>query len=268
MIPLMLTGWGALYVRVWGWIFILGSLVDLQLTLLPFVEVVMWTALFVPARWLAWAGGKAPAPAFAAGSVKCGSGYRAAAFTAAYGALSLLFFTNTLLGVAGRSLPAWVANPVLFYAGLVAPNVFNTTDLTMGDRWTVLTRIDGEGSDLVPFDGPEGERLGYLRSDLLYFGNSLPWRRGMIGVEDLARFHQPGGPGYAFAHRLARYDHLRRGRTAPQRYKVTVFRNYAAERAGLPAPACYTPTKIFEFTMLIGQDSSVTSAVDPATVLP
>ena len=270
MIPLMLRGWGAVYVRVWGWIFILGSLVDLQLTLLPFVEVVMWTTVFVPATWLAWAGGKAQAPASAAGSLQCGgSRYRAAAFTAGYGTLSLLFFTNALLGVAaGRSLPAWVADPVLFYAGLVAPNVFNTMDLTMGDRWTVLTRIDAERSELVPFDGPEGERLDYLRSDLLYFGNSLRWRRGMIGVDDLARFHQPGGLGYAFAYRVARYDYLRRGGLAPERYQVTVFRNYAAQRAGLTAPACYTPTKIFEFTLFIGQDSSVARAADPANAGP
>jgi hypothetical protein len=270
MLPLMLTKWGARYVRAWGWIFILGSLVNLQLTLLPFVELVMWTAVFVPATWLAWAAGKAQAPMSSAWSLTArGSRYGAAAFTAGYGTLSLLFFTNALLGVAaGRSLPAWVADPVLFYAGLVAPDVFNTTDLTMGDRWTVLTRIDGERSELVPFDGPEGERLDYLRSDLLYFGNSLRWRREMIGVDDLAHFHEPGGAGYAFAYRVARYDYLRRGGLAPERYRVTVFRNYAAQRAGLTAPACYTPTKIFEFTLLIGPDSSVARAADPASEVP
>jgi len=264
MIPLMLSVWGAVYVRVWGWIFILGSVVDLQLSLLPFVEVVMWTTVFVPATWLAWAGGKAQAPASAADSLKWGgSRYRAAVFTAGYGTLSLLFFTNALLAVAaGRPQPAWYASAVLFYAGLGSPNVFNTLDLTMGDRWTVLTRIDGERSELVPFDGPEGERLDYLRSDLLYFGNSLRWRREMIFADDLARFHQPGGLGYARAYRVARYDHLRRGGLAPERYQVTVFRNYAADRAGLTAPACYTPRKIYEFTLVIGADSSVARAAD------
>jgi hypothetical protein len=256
MIPLVFTRWGTVFVRLWGWIFILGSVFDLQLTLLPFVEVVLWGMVFLPSRWFF-----APRNS-GKGSVSRpnGAGDLGAAamvYTAGYGVLSLMFFTNAILGsTIGGSLPPWIGHPVLYYAGLVAPNVFNTTDLTMGDRWAVLTRIERGHATLVPFDGFEGERLAYLRSDLLYFGNSLGWRRGMIVAGDLAAYHQPGAPGYVHAYRVALYDHRRRGNPAPETYRVTVFRNYAADRTGLAMAARYAPVQVFEFTLTIGPDST------------
>ncbi len=258
MIPLMFSRWGAAYVRIWGWVFILGSLVDLQLTLLPFVEVVLWTMVFVPSRRFA-ALGSTKAKVMAPGSRKHPHRPRLpiTVYAVGYGSLSLLFFTNAILGATtGGSLPPWIASPVLFYAGLVAPNVFNTTDLRMGDRWAVLTRLDQDRVNLVPLDGFDGERLAYLRSDLLYYANSLRWRREMIGADDLTAFHEPGGAGYDYAYRVALYDHRRRRDDVPVTYMVTVFRNYAAERAGLETAARYTPTKMFEFTLRIGPDSA------------
>jgi hypothetical protein len=268
MIPLIFTRWGRVYVRVWGWIFILGSLFDLQLTLLPFVEAVLWAMVFMPARWFAPRSGRS----ISAGGSRHSEELRVAAavYTAGYGALSLLFFTNAILGYTmSRSLPPWIANPVLFYAGLVAPNVFNTTDLMMGDRWTVLARIDQGQLKLVPFDGFEGERLAYLRSDLLYFANSLRWRREMIFAGDLAAYHQPGAPGYAYAYRVALYDHRRRGSPVPETYAVTVFRNYAAERAGAATATRYAPVQAFAFTLTIGPGSTASRwATRPDHPLP
>lgn len=263
MIPLIFTRWGTVFVRVWGWIFILGSVFHLQLTLLPFVEVVLWGMVFLPARWFF-------APGAGAGSA-CDAnqpgepGWAAMVYTAGYGVLSLMFFTNTILGfTTGGSLPLWIGSPVLYYAGLVAPNVFNTADLTMGDRWAVLTRIDRGNASLVPFDGFEGERLAYLRSDLVYFANSLRWRRGMIYAGDLVAYHTPGAPGYAYAYRVALYDHRRRGTLASETYTVRIFRNYAAERRDLALVSRYLPMQVYEFTLTVGPESNASSPMDPA----
>jgi hypothetical protein len=256
MIPLILSRRGAAFVRTWGWIFIVGSLIDLQLTILPFVEAVLWTMIFVPARWLS---GRMPAhfPVVPGTDKSYELRFPAIVYTAGYGLLSALFFSNAILGATiGRTLPHWISNPVLFYAGLVAPNVFNTADLTMGDHWAVLTRTDGDRPELVPFEGLEGERLTYLRSDLLYFANSLRWRREMIGAADLATYHRPGARGYAYAYRVALYDHRRRRSAVRENYHVSVFHNFAADRAGRTVPICYTPVKVFEFALSIGPDSS------------
>ncbi|HZP49347.1 MAG TPA: hypothetical protein VFB07_12465 [Vicinamibacterales bacterium] len=260
MIPLVFTRRGAAFVRTWGWIFILGSVVDLQLTLLPFVEAVLWAMVFFRAR---------PSPAIdPAKRISTGDSIRrsgmrpaVAIYGVGYGFLSLMFFTNAILGfAAGASLPRWVANPVLYYVGLVAPNVFNTMDLQMGDRWAVLTHADGGQSTVVPLDGYEGQRLDYLRSDLLYFANSLRWRREMIFAPDLAAFHRPGARGYAFAYRVALYDHRRRRIIAPETYRVRIFHNYAAEGNRDAMPLRYAPLEVLEFTLTIGPHSTASSA--------
>jgi hypothetical protein len=264
MIPLVFTRWGAVFVRVWGWIFILGSLFDLELTLLPFVEFVLWGMVFLPSRWFCVPGGTRVASAcrpHQPGDL----GFAAIVYSAGYGVLSLMFFTNAVLGsTTGGSLPLWIGNPVLYYTGLVAPNVFNTMDLTMGDRWAVLTRIVRGHETLVPFEGFEGERLGYLRSDLLYFANSLRWRREMIFAGDLAAYHQPGAAGYAHAYRVALYDHRRRGTLAPETYRVRVFHNHAAEHSGLAIATRYAPIQLLEFDVTIGPDSTALSATRPS----
>jgi hypothetical protein len=264
MIPLIFSRRGAAFVRTWGWVFIAGSLIDLQLTILPFVEAVLWATIFVPA------GSSSRRPAAGLTSVAGTDDsntlrYPTVAYTAGYGLLSILFFTNAILGATvGGAIPHWMSDPVLFYSGLVAPNVFNTADLTMGDHWAVLTRTDGDRPELVPFEGFEGERLTYLRSDLLYFANSLRWRREMIAVEDLATYHSLGARGYGYAYRVALYDHRRRRSGVRENYHVSVFRNFAAARAGRAVPICYTPVKVFEFSLTIDPDSSV----EPSMIVP
>ena len=251
MLPLVMTRWGARFVHLWGWAFILGSLVDLQLSILPVVEVIMWMLIFSPARWFAGLGRSASGR-----SAQTSSRGRTAAislFCGGYGLLLLLFFTNAISDFTlKRELPGWIRNPVLFYSGLAAPNVFNREDLTMGDRWPVLERLDGEHSGLVPLNGPEGERLAYHRSDLLYFGNSLRWRRGMIWQSDLAAYNQPCAEGYEYARRIALYDYRRHGSAGPGLYHVSLFRNRASEFALGADPTRYRPELVFEFTLRVG----------------
>ena len=249
MLPLMATRPGARFVHLWGWAFILGSLVDLQLSILPLVEVIMWALIFSPARWYAHTdrsdtAGNAPQWRTAAIGAFCGT----------YAFLLLLFFFNAVTGfIFDRQLPGWVANRVLFYSGLVAPNVFNRQDLTMGDRWPVIERVDRSAPELVPFTGPDGERLAYHRSDLLYFGNSLRWRRGMIDVADLVAYHQPGGDGYEYARRVALYDYRRNGAIGAGRYRVQMFRNHATDTIpGYAGPERHNTEPVYEFVLQVG----------------
>jgi predicted DCC family thiol-disulfide oxidoreductase YuxK len=57
-------------------------------------------------------------------------------------------------------------------------NVFNDTDLRMMQHWFTLTAIDSNGQrQLAPLTGAEGQRLAWQRSDRVYFGDKLRWRR-------------------------------------------------------------------------------------------
>jgi hypothetical protein len=249
MIPLMAWRWGAWFVRVWGWAFIAGSLVDLRISILPVVEVFYWVALFVPAGALIPAAWRVPA-------APAGAGYFRrkflAVFVGAYAMLLLLFFTNAGLEMTGsRRLPGWVAHPVLYYTGLDAPDVFNKDDLSMGDRWAVIERLQDGRYTLIPFNGPDGERLGYHRSDLVYFRNSLRWRRDMIGITDLVAYHQPGGGGYGYAREIARFDHRRIGAREPLTYRVTMYRNHASQHGQGLDPRRYAPRQFTQFNLVV-----------------
>lgn len=258
MLPLMFTRWGAQFVRLWGWAFILGSLADLQISILPVVEVIMWTLVFVPAGWFASASSATGAPRDVtlpvsssrlrpvAGGVFCG----------AYGLLLLLFHVNAITEFTlSRPMGPWDKYPVLFYSGLVAPNVFNRADLSMGDRWPVIERLDGPHRGPVPLNGPEGERLSYHRSDLLYFGNSLLWRRGMIDVGDLAAYHRPGGDGYRLARQMVLYDYRRHDAMSAGNYRIRIFRNHASDFSRGAAPDRYQPELVLEFQLQAGSQT-------------
>jgi hypothetical protein len=255
MLPLMLTRWGARFVRLWGWAFILGSLADLQISILPVVEVIMWTLVFVPAGWFAFATSASGAPADTPLPVSS-SGLRpfaAGLFCGAYGLMLLFFFANAILEFT-LSRPMGPTNqyPVLYYSGLVAPNVFNRADLSMGDRWPVIERLDGPHGGLVPLNGPEGERLSYHLSDLLYFGNSLIWRRGMIDVKDLSAYHRPGAGGYRFARQMVLYDYRRHDAVGAGDYRIRIFRNRASDFSRGAAPERYHPELMLEFQIQAG----------------
>jgi hypothetical protein len=253
MLPLMLTRWGGRFVLLWGWAFILGSLADLQLSILPVVEVIMWTLVFVPAGWFAFAGG-APARAATSASSRLRP-FAVGLFCGAYGLLLLAFYVNAItVFTLGLAIGNWDRYPVLFYSGLVAPNVFNREDLSMGDRWPVIDRLDGPHRGLVPLNGLEGERLSYHRSDLLYFGNSLVWRRGMIDVADLGAYHRPGGNGYRLARQIVLYDWRRHGAVGPGDYRIRLFRNHASDFFRGSGPDRYQPELVLEFHLQAGPE--------------
>lgn len=250
MVPLVFTRWGLRFVRRWGWCFILGSLADLQLSILPVVEVIFWILVFVPADRWGWLK-RSPAQGTARAEFLPQKVWRGL-FPVVLATLLLLYFGNAISGfVFNRRLPHSFENTVLFYAGLVAPNVFNREDLSMGDKWVVLERVEGAERYTIPLNGPDGERLSYHRGDLLYFGNSLPWRRAMIDVEDLDTFHAPGQPGYEFARKVAGYELRRRGGTGPAHYHATVFQNRASDFSLGSAANRYRREEVTSFELTV-----------------
>lgn len=61
-------------------------------------------------------------------------------------------------------------------------NVFNQTDLRMAETWFTIAAKQGDGSEeLLPIFSEDGKRLAAHRSDRVYFGNTLAFRRAVIG---------------------------------------------------------------------------------------
>ena len=65
--------------------------------------------------------------------------------------------------------------------GITPIDVFNRTDLRMMENWFTLHALDGDTATLVPIFNENGQRLAYHRSDRIYFGITLVWRRIAIG---------------------------------------------------------------------------------------
>jgi hypothetical protein len=64
--------------------------------------------------------------------------------------------------------------------GIAPINVFNKTDLLMSENWFVLLTSDGE---LLPITNYDGSRGLLHKSDRIYFGHTLRYRRKVIGVD-------------------------------------------------------------------------------------
>jgi predicted DCC family thiol-disulfide oxidoreductase YuxK len=78
--------------------------------------------------------------------------------------------------------PTKLANDAHIY-GITPINVFNRTDLRMAENWFTLHLLEGATATLAPLLSENGERLSYHRSDRVYFGATLLWRRMTIGSE-------------------------------------------------------------------------------------
>lgn len=63
--------------------------------------------------------------------------------------------------------------------GITPIDVFNKTDLRMAENWFVLSSINF--NELVPVFAEDGSRLSMHKSDRIYFGHTLRFRRSIIG---------------------------------------------------------------------------------------
>ncbi|HEY8270762.1 MAG TPA: DUF393 domain-containing protein [Pseudobdellovibrionaceae bacterium] len=77
-----------------------------------------------------------------------------------------------------------VVQKAAHYYGITPINVFNSGDLRMAENWFTLNSIDNK--ELVPLFTEFGSRLDMHISDRVYFGNTLRFRRGVIGDNQCA----------------------------------------------------------------------------------
>jgi len=253
MLPLVFFRWGRVFVIWYGGLFILISLMVILISILPVVELLLWAWLFLPSGWLS---------KFVAGeitrsnnNINTHSSKTVGMFVLAYvGLISVFTFDVVRTQIFGRPLPQWVRDYPLTYSGLIAPNVFNRDDLTMGDHWPVIHRVEGDGLVKIPLNGINGERLSWHLSDLLYYANSLVWRRCAIGVKDWYKFMEtPNGVGGRLINKLLKYDRRRLGAVGPVLYEVKIYANRAA------APEIgdmrrYQPTQVYESVVEVDCD--------------
>jgi hypothetical protein len=222
MIPLAASRRGVWFIKYWGWVFILGSTLGIKLSYLPFIEVLLWWAIFHSARGEAAL--QAPRSPRRNGVSDLLSG--------CYAFGLLLFFpayippTQAVADAIG--LPTNRARQVLSLTNLHSPNVFNGTDLKMGDTWPVIERVGPNGLELVPFIGREGQRGWYHFSDIIYFGNSVQWRRFQIGKTG-REYNRPGAEGRKRLEAIINGDYRLQVATGKQRYRVSIWRTQGAD---------------------------------------
>jgi hypothetical protein len=242
MLPMVFFRWGRAFVIWYGGLFIAVSLVGILISILPMVEVLLWVWLFLPSAWLPkilvqskqdWARDSRPLRGI--GIFVWGYAVLISAFT-----LDVIF-TQAL----DRPFPQWFRGSVFSYSGLIAPNVFNQDDLSMGDHWPVIHRVEGSQLVELPLNGTDGQRLVWHRSDLLYYANSLRWRRGAIRARDWECFMDPSaGFGAQLIQKLIRYDYRKIGAVEPVLYAVEIYANRAAA-PDIGDMARYKPVKVY-----------------------
>lgn len=105
---------------------------------------------------------------------------------------------------------------ILHHSGFDMPIVFNEHDLLLNETWFVLYRINDSVKEILPIINESGGRMQYFfrpdllllknhGSDLLYFGTTLQYRRGIID-SDIADFHAVDGYGTLLIKKIIEID--------------------------------------------------------------
>ena len=238
MLPLIYFRWGARFVIAWGWVFFAGSLVLLQLSMLPLMQMLVWFVLFVPGKRDGTPGSQLP----------LGQRPLVVSVLLVLGLCANLLFALQLPFVPHTLARHGYAQWLLYRAGLNFPVVFNESDLRLGDTWPVITRqYAGGASERVPFTHADGSRDWYHYSDLLYFGNSVRWRRHGIGLDPVS-FNSPGADGYERIAQVIAFDRRLHDKPDPVVYRVDIFQN-AQSNIKVPAPQRYVARLVHTYTL-------------------
>ncbi len=141
-----------------------------------------------------------------------------------------------------NSLFSKIITPQFFsnykHIGIEVPDVFNKTDLSMGDNFMVVKKQINNNWVLVPITGINGERLNYLNfdillfsnhnSDILYFSQTLKYRRKLIHqLNNVVYFHEHGF-GKSHINFLINYDYYKCKYTHPVIYTIEVYSSKAS----------------------------------------
>ena len=199
---------------VWGFLFTTSSMLLLQLNYLGAFEFLLWFCLFHRPR------PQTRTPVVAPQRSRIADKALHAFLIAC---VTLFVLTDV---ASSTDLVNWrdfrLTSALRTTVGLHAPDVFNDNDLGLGDHWPVM--YAGDRRELLPFHGPDGERLTWTRwSDILFYSISNRWRnefneRDLFDLSD---------DGVARLQRLALFDHRRRG-AIEGRYVVDYFQNRAS----------------------------------------
>tara|TARA_R110002096_G_scaffold15071_4_gene53159 strand:- start:656 stop:1957 length:1302 start_codon:yes stop_codon:yes gene_type:complete len=178
MIPLVFFRGGRIFVIFQGLLFFLIAL-GMYLKDLPIVELIMWTALFLRRDHTLWIGAflRFPTPRNLTDQVSGnltsltlrkpisqGVVYILTAYVLVY--IAFLPFSRSF------QIQTRKIRPLLQYAGIDYPNVFNQRVRNL-IYYNVIYRTNEDGSEqLAPFFTPDGKKMFYLTSNLLYFGHS------------------------------------------------------------------------------------------------
>jgi hypothetical protein len=279
MVVLIRWKWGYGFVLWWGTAFFFISLLALQLSYLPLVELCLWALIFgrprvprTPANASNEAVGLDQSTSPSIPKAREGSPALRARQRSSVASTALVLGMLTTCGVAvvtfpqteravdavfGVDLEAALSplqpklQRLLGASGLGPPNVFNTVDLKMGDNWPVIYRVRPDGSTaLVPLSDRAGHRMWYHWSDLIYI-EALNWRRAMIDA-DLVAQHQPGAYGYLSIEKILLYDYRRRGSLGPVTYRIDLFRSRATQ-LDLSANDRFAATLIYSYTEAVNE---------------
>ncbi|KQW97696.1 DCC1-like thiol-disulfide oxidoreductase family protein [Flavobacterium sp. Root420] len=123
--------------------------------------------------------------------------------------------------------------------GIEAPQVFNNIDLSMGDNFMTIKKLKNNKWELIPYTGINGERLNYLNfdillfanynSDLLYFGNSLMYRRMLISqINNVEEFHN-NGYGKNQIDFWLKYDYIKTKEIGNVKYRIEIFTSQSSK---------------------------------------
>ena len=158
--------------------------------------------------------------------------------------------------VLGINLTNYLSKFLYRYTPFVTPEVFNKTDLSMGNNWAVLYRSVNNQKELVPITSIDGSRLNYNNfdwllfgnhnCDFLYFGNTLAYRRGIID-KNVINFNQNKSFGYDLIYKRVRYDYKKTNQKGKLKYLIEIYES--DNSSNLEKPLYKNGKLIYSYTL-------------------
>lgn len=253
LLPLMFLGWvGRFFVFAQGLGFFLISLLFINLGYLPIHELILWLLLFgYRDAVLPWS--RKPEVHDQTGASKSLEGFILAVI--------MVCLTFNVLNLAAIHRAGWngkwpwtqpIWKIVHRSLGQDPVNVFNKTDLETGAFKMVIWVVDEEGHPVrvVPFMGPNGGRLDYLRNDYIYFGRTLRWLRTPESAKFVDGNYEAFGPMTSqVVSTILELDSLVTGLDRPRRYRVEIGRRDIIETERFLAWGPWTSLVVREFQL-------------------
>lgn len=182
----------------WGIGFFITSILFINLSYLPYLEILMWLLIYKPKIFLLnkFLKNRKSSYKFIKKENDFKHNYFIQSFIIIFGFISILYMTiTTTIATHGSTkkiretaykmhLHFIPNNTASMIYGQLMVNVFNQDDLGL-NRYSILICRNNENGDkkLVPFQDSNGGRLSYLTNDNLYYERSLVFQRGSRNLE-------------------------------------------------------------------------------------